>query len=59
MCSIQRRISDTKPVTHGVPQESILGSLFFIIVTNDQSLYVDSSQNMYADDLTLGASERL
>ncbi len=56
MCSIQRRISDTKPVTHGVPQESILGPLLFIVFMNDLPLHVDLSLDMYADDSTLGTS---
>ncbi len=47
------KISDTKPVAHGVPQGSILGPLLFM---NDLPLHVHSSLDMYADDSTLGAS---
>ncbi len=51
-----RKISDTKPVTHGVPQRSIFGPLLFIVFMNDLPLHVDWSLDMYADDSTLGAS---
>ncbi len=47
------KMSVTRPVTHGVPQDSILGPLLFIIFMNDLPLYVNSDIDMYADDSTL------
>ncbi len=44
------KISDTKSVTHGVPQGSKLCPLLFIIFN------VDSSLDMYTDHSTLGVS---
>ncbi len=41
------------PITHGVPQGSILGPLRFILFMNDLHLHVDSSTDIYADDSTL------
>ncbi len=45
-------MSETRPVTHGVPQGSILGPLLLIIFMNDLPLYVNSDFDMYADDST-------
>ena len=50
----QNTQSDTKPITHGVPQESILGPILFIIDINDFS---KSSEKLfsilYADDTSV------
>ena len=43
--------SDTKPITHGVPQGSILGPILFIIDINDFSRSSEKLFSiLYADD---------
>jgi len=50
-------ISDTLPITCGVPQGSTLGPLFFIIYVNDLPNNTDSFKIIiYADDTTLFAT---
>ncbi len=58
MCSIKGKISETRPVTHGVPQGSILGPLLFIFFMNNLPLYVNSYFDMYANDSTLHAAAK-
>ncbi len=41
------------PITHGVPQGSIWGPLLFVLFMNDLQLHIDSSTDLYADDINL------
>jgi len=43
------------PITHGVPQGSIVGPLLFSLFINDLPLSTTSNIDMYADDSTLYA----
>jgi len=51
--------SETRNITVGVPQGSILGPLFFILFINDLPLFIQHSViDMYADDSTITSSAR-
>ena len=64
--TFKRSMSDPLPMSLGVPQESILRPLFFLIFINDLPFYLSSvcnvSLTMFADDttiLTTGSSVQL
>ena len=45
--------SNTLPVTSGVPQGTVLGSLLFLCFVNNIPEYVSSKIRMYADDILI------
>ena len=53
------KVSNYQDVSHGVPQGSILGPLFFIIYINDLPLHIQTTDveiDLYADDTILMSS---
>ena len=50
---IANHVSETKSITSGVPQGSVLGPLLFLIYINDIADSLSSICNLYADDTSL------
>ena len=53
-CFVNGSLSDSQPLTCGIPQGTILGPLLFILYINDlPNCLVNSHPRMYADDTHL------
>ena len=56
-CYVSGYLSKPQKIDYGVPQESILGPLLFLIYINDLPNCIEKSTlRMFADDTTLTAS---
>ena len=57
--SINNTLSSELPLTHGVPQGSILGPILFLIFINDMpSCFEKCSVHLYADDTVIYYSDK-
>ena len=53
-CFVNGNLSDSCPITHGVPQGSIIGPLLFLVYINDPPECLnDGLPKMYADDTNI------
>ena len=50
--------SSWEPLLAGVPQGSVLGTLFFLIYINDLSKNLSSNTKLFADDTSIFSTER-
>ena len=48
--------SNPRPVTAGVPQDSVLGPLFFLVYVNDIADNLISISRLFADDTSIACS---
>ena len=53
---IREKESGEAMLRHGVPQDSIIGPLFFMLFINDLPLHVSVDVDLHADDTTVTAS---
>ena len=58
VCTVNGLTSSQLPITYGVPQGSILGSLLFLLYVNDlQEWLVHQHVYLYADDTVIYSTE--
>lgn len=55
---VKNQLSDSYPMTSGVPQGSVLGPLLFLIYTSDLASVVKSRITLYADDTKIFSRAR-
>ena len=53
-----KKLSPLMSILLGVPQGSVLGSLFFLLMINDLAFIISLMCKLFADDTTLGDSDK-